>query len=94
MKRGRDSQPQDFGPEPTFEDYVTTRRVMIHTRRWLESQGERVSFSGCPVFAHVVLNSSPVVNPELFERTQLASAEAQYVRTHQEAHAKRREGEG
>lgn len=66
--------------EPTFEEYLTARRVMIHVRGWLEGQGEHVSLSGCPVFAHVVMQSSPVVNPALFESAGLASAEGLFER--------------
>jgi hypothetical protein len=80
----RRNPEQDLGPEPTFEDYEIARRVMIHTRRWLEEQGEHVTLSDCPVFSHIVLNSSPVVNPALYERSQLASAEGGYERSYRD----------
>jgi hypothetical protein len=80
------------GGAPTFEDYVTARRVMIHVRKWLEEQGEHVTLSECPIFSHIVLQSSPVCDPKLFESSQLASAEGSYIRTDSDAYAMRHGG--
>ena len=67
--------------EPTFDEYMTARRVMIYTRRWLERNGERVTLSEDPIFSHVVLMSSSLNNPALFEASELASAEGRYDRS-------------
>lgn len=81
MPRERRTPRVDDGWEPGFEDFLTARRVMIWVRRWLEGQGEHVTLSECPIFSQVVLRSSPVCNPELWERTVLASAEGGFDRS-------------
>jgi hypothetical protein len=80
MSRERRTPRVDDGWEPTFDDFLTARRVMVWVRKWLEGQGEHVTLSECPIFSQVVLRSSPVCDPALFESTQLASAEGLFVR--------------
>jgi hypothetical protein len=67
--------------EPTFDDYRTAREVMIHVRKFLETQGEKHKLSDDPVFGWIVLQSSPIVDPELFAGSRLASAEGHYTRS-------------
>lgn len=64
--------------EPTFEDYVTARRVIIHVRELMAESGKDFSLLGDPFFAEIVMRSSRICNPELWNQSQLASAEGNY----------------
>lgn len=89
----RRTPARDDGPEPTFEDYQTARRVMIQVRRGLDAAGQKAMLSECPVFGEIVFRSSPLCDPASFARTQLASAEGRYERSSSDAYAMRH-GEG
>lgn len=95
---GRRNQEQDFGPEPTFEEFEAARKVIIHVRRELAAarNGRGACIAGrdplaiadSPIMAEIVMRSSAVCNPALWEQTQLASGEGQYQRTvYDAAHA-------
>lgn len=66
--------------EPTFEEYRTARRVMAYVRKSLEESGERLTLSEDRIFSEVVFRGSAVCDPELFERSQLGSAEGNFER--------------
>jgi hypothetical protein len=91
----RKNTEQDFGPEPTFEEFEAARKVIIFVRRMLAA--ERLGRGACragrdplaladsPVMAEIVMRSSSVCNPARWEQTQLASAEGQYERSYYDA---------
>lgn len=83
-------QGQDCGPEPTFEDFEAARRVIVYVRQELaaERHGKGACAAGrdplaladSPIMAEIVMRSSPVCNPALWESTQLISAEQHFER--------------
>lgn len=80
-KRRRRAERPDDGWEPTFEDYLRAREVIIFVRKWLAKHGEHVNIGSCPVFSHILINGSPLADPEQFAPSQLASGEGQYLRS-------------
>jgi len=74
----RRTPQRDDGWEPGFAEYLMAREVIVYVRKWLAEQGENVNIMSCPVFSHIVLNSSPLANPEMFAVSQLGSVEGHY----------------
>lgn len=91
----RKNTEQAFGPEPTFEEFETARKVIIFVRRMLAAERngkgacragrDPLALADSPVMAEIVMRSSAVCNPALWEQTQLASGEGQYARSHYDA---------
>lgn len=92
MSRGGHNPEQAL---PTFEEYQAARKVIVYVRRALaearNGRGARrpgsdpLALADSPIMAEIVMRSSPVCDPALFERTQLASAEGLYQRSQYDA---------
>lgn len=90
-KRARLDKTPPPPEEPSFEEFCAARRVIVWVRRWLEEAGEHISLSEDAIFSQVVMRSSPLADPALFEESQLLSAEGRYERSFYDAAAMRRE---
>jgi hypothetical protein len=88
---GRRTQEQAPDREPTFEEFVAARKVIIYVRRAMaEARNGKgacapardpLALADSPIMAEIVMRSSHLCDPALFERSQLASAEGLYERS-------------
>lgn len=80
--------------EPTPEQFRVARDVMVWVRKRLEAEGEHLTLSEDRIFSECVMRGSAVCDPELWEQSQLTSAEGLYERPAPEHKTVRRKAGG